>query len=201
MASLPSAIIYLNDPGGFYEQSQLATRDTPNPSTIDNLIHQLFITDIMSKCEFDKRVVADPNYPTIVHLMNYRILVILKDMRDLCNRQYADIVALWDYGMLYVEFNRFNQYGPPGQSYDGQRLNIYELLRASHSQNDICIPMEAMPGYNCDICSYPFWCDLKHDYAGRPICDHCGCKAQCGCTVHLPNCDREFNNITFLNRK
>lgn len=48
---------------------------------------------------------ADPNYSTIVHLNDQRVMV-LRDGYDMVNRDKADIVLFFKHGLVSVEFNR-----------------------------------------------------------------------------------------------
>ena len=80
----------------------------------------------MTDIEFDARVVADPNYPTIVHLQNKRILVIRNTFHDLTNRNLADVVMFVKAGLCSIEKNN---YGPPGLTLAVEGLYIHELLR------------------------------------------------------------------------
>lgn len=254
MSSLPPAIFFINGDLSYPpepppnppsldvfigSQPQLPRSDA-SVSELTNLQIQLFIDDTMTKAEFDARVVADPNYPTIVHLRGMRILVILPTFYDHHNRDLADVVIFLHHGMADVECNRFEHHdddddlthtypkppppnyphehhhrgakGPPGQSYDIQRLTIYELLRATHSHSVVTLPFEMMP--HCDDCNYPFYCDRCHTFSGIKICRKCNCDCKCGCgtylvdgqgiissPVHLPNCDNETHNRDFIHRK
>jgi hypothetical protein len=292
--ALPPAIIFINDVGGLDFLTTLHTNDSPDPSTISNLVKQLFIDDIMFKSEFDARVAAEPYYPTIVHLRGLRIMVILPTLQDGYNRQYADVVLFVHQGMADIEFNRFaskadhrwdndsdgycgaptpcgqdrdrdhdrnvapsqfhratieynrgqkqncgcgdddwddeherdwddededhevhfkNYYGPPGQSYDIQRLNIYELLRVNHCPGDIDLPW-GIGMSCCNCCRYPFYCDGCHNFSGMKTCRRCGQDSCCGCNcglvdnqgvrgspVHEPNCENEAHNPAFIFRK
>jgi hypothetical protein len=255
MSSLPSAIFFINGDISYPPQPP------PNPPDLDvfigsqpnlpqsdasvseltNLQIQLFINDTMTKAEFDARVAGDPNYPTIVHLQNLRILVILPTFRDYFNRKFADVVMFLSHGLASVERNRlawpidgypaplvqifpkqfkslFDGYhkfesGPPGQTYDTQRLTIYELLRAARHAGDIFLPFGF--GFNsCDRCHTNFYCDREHTFSGIRKCRSCGNDCKCGCDVglytnqgikispiHLPNCDNEKNNPAFIFRK
>jgi hypothetical protein len=139
MANLPPAIIFINRDITYPQNPPIFVGSMPNNpqsdasvSELTNLQIQLQINDTMSKEEFDARVKVDPNYPTIVHLQMYRILVILHSFHDPVNREYADVVMFLKLGMASVQYNRF---GPPGQNYDIQRLNIYELLRAARRED------------------------------------------------------------------
>lgn len=101
-------------------------------------------------------------------------------------------------------------FGPPIQSYDTQRLNIYELLRAGRDHCDVFMPFSTMP--HCERCNYPFYCDACHTFSGIRICrGGCG-ECRCGCDlidnqgrrispIHLPNCDNIYHNSAFINRK
>jgi hypothetical protein len=105
--------------------------------------------------------------------------------------------------------------GPPGQCYDMQRLNMYELLRAGHHDGECRLPFGFGEG-KCGECGFGRWCDRCHSSSGQRLCYRCGCDCRCGCNVdiglydnqgrrisplELPNCDRESNNPAFIYRK
>jgi hypothetical protein len=232
---LPPAIIFINHEITYPQKAgPVFPGSTPNstqsyvgPSELTNLQTQLFINDTMSKGEFDARVKVDPNYPTIVHLQMFRILVILHTFRDPINREYADVVMFLKQGIAAIESCRF---GPPGQSYDIQRLNIYALLHGAHYEphhpgvGEVVLPWSASehhdgldPSCRCDQCRYPFFCDCCHTFSGMKKCRKCDCECKCGCScglytlidqqgihsspVHLPNCENEAHNPAFIYRK
>lgn len=111
MSSLPSGIIFVNE--------------DLNDILKQKIMSQLLIQEAMTGAEFDARVAADPNYPTIVKLENYRILVI-RSFRDTTNRNLADVVIFVKAGLAAIEKNNF---GPPGLTYPVETFNIYGLLR------------------------------------------------------------------------
>lgn len=171
--NLPSAIIFINA-----DLSDI---------TKNNLKIQLDITEIISDVEFDARVVADPNYPIFIHLNNQRVLVIRQSLQDYTNRQLADILLFFKQGMVTVLQNNF---GPPTLSLPIDRLNIFNLLEG-----------------------------IKNIYRTFS-CRKCKCCCRCCCFKHLPiqlqqmlidpfdisgvrdaNCDNQYNNIDFINRK
>lgn len=230
MSSLPPAIVFINGdityppvppptPPVYIGSVPANPQSDATVSELTNLEIQLFIDDTMTKAEFDARVTADPNYPTIIHLRGMRILVILPTFRDDVNRELADVVIFLHQGLADVECNRLAwpghghpAVGPPGQSYPVQRLNIYELLRAAGSHNVVILPFWAMP--HCEECNYPFYCDRCHTFSGIKICSKCSCGCKCGCgtfvidnqgikasPLYLPNCDSEYHNRNFINRK
>jgi len=180
----------------------------PHISEATHLQTQLFIDDTMTKAEFDARIAMDPNYATVVHLMNLRIMVILPTFQDLVNRDLADIVMFLSHGLANIERNRV---GPTCKSFDIQRLNPSALLHAAKHANGECVlPFEAYP--QCDNCRFPFWCDREHTFSGMRICKSCQGECKCGCNlttsegirispIHLPNQDNEMNNRAFLDRK
>lgn len=177
-------------------------------SELTNLQIQLFINDTITKAEFDARVIADPNYNTVIHLQGYRILVILPTFQDLVNRALADVVMFLYRGQADIEFNRF---GPPNKSINLQRITIYDLLNASQG-NNCCVVPAGISGNCCNQCNYPFYCDACHTFSGILIHPCCGCTCKCGCdiidnmginynSIYLPNCDNIYNNLDFINRK
>jgi len=121
--NLPAAIIFIN--GDF----NLLTKTT--------ITTQLYLTEIITKTQFDARVAADPNYPTTINLNSFRVLVVLPSFQDLVNRTLADLVLFYSQGMVYVERNKF---GPPGLTLPIDRLNIYDLLRNVGSANVVILP-------------------------------------------------------------
>lgn len=228
MSSLPPAIFFINGDIDYPQTNPVVFPGTdPKISELTTLQTQLFIDDTMTKTEFDARVVADPNYPTIIHLQGLRILVIVPSYNDgyvydpdsdsdwdnphinISNVDLADVVLFLHQGLADVEKNNF---GPPGQSYEIQRINAYELLRVVNSPYVVTVPNCGTS--NCDKCSYPFFCDGCHTFSGIRICASCGCSCACGCTtglvdsqgvkvgiVYAPNCDNIFHNSNFINRK
>jgi hypothetical protein len=220
MSSLPAAIFFINGDITYPKPSVPVFPGTdPKISELTTIQTQLYINDTMTKQEFDARIAADPNYPTIVHLQNLRILVIVPQYDDgytgghtymnVPNILFADVVLFLHQGLADVEFNRF---GPPCQNYDIQRMTMYSILRAAGSSAVVTLPCYARPG--CNSCNYQFYCDGCHTFSGIRICGGCNCSTQCGCTtgltdnqgvkispVYLPNCDNEANNINFINRK
>lgn len=249
MSSLPPGIFFVNGdinypPTGpvFIGADPTNPNSAAGPSLLTTLQTQLYIDDTMTKREFDARVVADPNYPTIIHLLNLRILVIVPKYNDgyadgyfdgysdgysdgyingqtsipcyhphivVSNVNLADVVMFVHQGLVDIEKNRF---GPPGQNYDIQRMNMYAMLRAAHSHNVITVPMWGGP--KCNECDYPFFCDRCHTFSGIKICRGCGCGCMCGCNtglidnqgirssiIHAPNCSNEYHNRNFIDRK
>jgi len=215
MSSLPPAIFFINGDISYPPTAPYfpGTDPTAPTNTLTILQTQLYINDTMTKEEFDSRLEVDPNYATVVHLQGWRILVIVPAYNDgyhymaIPNIEYADVVMFLHQGLADIEFNRF---GPPCQSFEVQRLTMYELLRAVGSSSVVILPFQAYS--RCKSCNYPFFCDSCHTFSGIRICNNCGCGCQCGCglidnqgirqgIIHAPNCDNEYNNVDFINRK
>ncbi len=220
MASLPSAIFFINGdityPAAPPPTPDVFIGSEPNNPTsyiaeaseLTTLQIQLFIDDTMTKAEFDARIAVDPNYSTVVHLQRLRILVILPTFQDEVNRKFADVVMFLHQGQADIEMNRF---GWPLKSFNIQRLNMYELIRAAKCPGEITIPFDMCDQF-CEKCNYPFYCDDCHTFSGIRTCGNCKCDCKCGCgiidnqgikrsPVHLPNCENEYHNRDFINRK
>jgi len=157
--------------------------------TQTNLQSQLYIDEVITDTEFNARITADPNYPIIIHFNNLRILV-LESPYDTnpSNKEFANIALFFKNGMLYV---LDHHYGFPTISINAQNINLFNLkniIKEIHFEK-----------FNCRKC-------------------HCGCS--CNCFKHLPiqlqrlllapwdpsgvhsaNCDNEFNNKAFIERK
>lgn len=189
---LPPAIIFINSDeltrridgyyqlDGYYEDGYRVNPDGYiNDITKGLLETQLYINETMTFRQFNSRVAVDPNYSTIVHLQNYRILVILPDFRDTTNRNLADLVLFYSHGLIKVEKNNF---GPPGLTLPLDRINIFTLLRDVGSRNVVIIPVTATSPPRS---------------LGGIVVDELADSSG----VHDPNPDNEYNNPDFINRK
>lgn len=182
--NLPSALIFVNNDVDGY--------------TIATLASQLYLDGYISKTEFDARVLSLPSYVDILHANGLRLLVILPDFRDYVNRDLADVVMFYKQGMVSILKNKF---GPPNLTLPVQRLNVYALLRAVGSTAVVILP--AAPNRR-----QPFPCDCNDKFQQPFPCD-CGkilggifaIQASDTTGVHLPNCNNEFSNEAFINRK
>lgn len=87
-------------------------------------VRQLFITQVLDAATFDANVAANPNYPLQTHQDGYRILV-LRDLSDMTNRQFADIVLFAKAGLVSV---LVNHYGPPGVTLPIDRVYLTALI-------------------------------------------------------------------------
>lgn len=171
---IPGLIFFVNSDIGSVAQNTIAT--------------QLSIDEVMSNTEFNARVVADPNYPIVVHINNLRILVTQPDYQlDTTNREFADIVLFVKQGMATVLDHNF---GPPTISMAVQRLNLYNLSGIIKSIN--------FKRFHCRKCKCRCDCNcFKHlplplqELLIDPF-DPSG--------VHTANCDNEYNNEDFINR-
>ena len=192
--NLPPAIIFINTDINDGVKSTLQT--------------QLYLNEIMSDAEFDARVVADPSYPLVVHANNLRIMVVRQNFRDYTNRTLADVVMFYNQGQITVEKNNF---GPPKLSLPIQRLNIWALLRGADSSFVVILPRSS-PCSRSTCCH----CQKPTDISNLGFPGNCGClppnhgvggivgeelSASDASGVHLPNCDNEYNNKDFINRK
>jgi hypothetical protein len=168
---IPSAIIFINA--------------DMTAAQIANFEKQLYITETMSGQQFDARVVADPNYPQVVHSQDLRILVIRQDFKDYTNRELADVAMFVKQGLVAIEKNKF---GPHDVTFSQIRLNIWQLLRAVKSDEVVILPEPIpRPIYPCDK-------RLGHGLGGIFAIELAG-------TGICPNPDTERNNEAFINRK
>ena len=97
---------------------------------LNNLSKQLFVNESITKQEFDNRIIADPNYPQVIHNQNLRILVLLPSLQDVSNRDAADVVMFIKQGLICIEKNKL---GPHGDCFQQDRVNIWQILRAGKS--------------------------------------------------------------------
>lgn len=185
---LPAAIIFVNRDISDEQKKHLAT--------------QLFINETMTKAEFDLRVSADPNYPTIIKGFKSRILVILDTFQDFKNRELADVVLFQKGGLAYIENKG---YGSPRLTVNMLNIDIYTLLRYNKSSEVIVLP----GNQNCQ-CDCRSNCSNCHRCCCNPNCPSCGHRMSAiyeiqrrhfTCGVHAPNCNNETHNDKFINRK
>lgn len=192
--NLPPAIIFINADINDGVKSTLQT--------------QLYLNEILTDTEFDARVAVEPSYPDQIHLNNLRVMVVRQNFRDYTNRTLADVVMFYNQGQITVEKNKF---GPPKLSLPIQRLNIWALLRGAGSDFVVILPHSPCPPPHC-TCS----CHEPTDISNLGFPHNCGClppntgmggivgeelRASDATGVHLPNCDNEYNNKDFINRK
>lgn len=102
----------------------------------ETLVRQLFLHEVISGQEFDARVSADPNYPTIIHQQELRILVI-RSFYDMTNRDLMDIVIFIKAGLASVEANKI---GPPGLTLSVDKLYLHELISGVAPGQDTFTP-------------------------------------------------------------
>lgn len=171
---LPSAIIFINN--------------DMTAAQINNLSKQLFISEVISGDQFNERVEVDPNYPQVVHGQDLRILVLQSDFRDYTNRELADVAMFVKQGLIAVEKNKF---GPPGVTFQQDRLNIWQLLRGAESNQVVILP-EPPPRtiYPCD-----------KTLGGYGLGGIFAIELQALKSNICPNPDTERNNEAFINRK
>lgn len=162
---LPPAIIFINA--------------DINDVTIGTLTAQFHLNETVDFDEYNARIAADSNYPNIVRMNKFRILVVLPTFRDFTNRETADIVIFYNQGQATVEKNKF---GPPGLSLPILRINIFDLLRDVGSKWVPILPpsIEQRPRRLGGIFAMQ-----GEDQSG----------------VHDPNPDNMYNNKDFINRK
>jgi len=112
---------------------------------------QLFLTAIMDAATFDANVAANPNYPASIHQQDERIMV-LRDLQDQTNRQFADVVFFAKGGMVSILANKF---GPPGKTLGIDRL---------YWNNIVLGPVQ---GTCCPPSCYP--CFIKDCYCHKKV--------------------------------
>lgn len=170
---LPSAIIFVNN--------------DLNDIARSTLLSQLQIHDSMMLEEFNNRVLVDPNYTSIIHNTNTRILVFLPTFQDFTNRELADIVMFFKQGLISIEKNK---HGPHGFTTVIFKLNIYELLK---NAKPVFCPIGSQEPRTPRYIITKDGCIINGIFTDYDLADPSG--------VRLPNSDNIYNNINFINRK
>jgi len=106
MDFLPSAVVFVND--DLVQQ------------TINHLIIQLHLHEVIDGDVFDARIAANPNYVQDVVKANGLRIMVKRPFTELENRTEADVAIFIKHAMASVLKNNF---GPPGQTV--ALLNIY----------------------------------------------------------------------------
>lgn len=134
-------------------------------STKNLLEVQLHIDETITGEQFDIRLAADPDYSKNIRILRRRIMVI-RDHRDLTNRDQMDIVFFLKNAMLSVTQSCF---GNPGQTYNLKDVYwgsfcIYNTVinRTCKSSCSTCAPC---PNCNADGYGRPPYYPAKYDPA------------------------------------
>jgi|ERR1039457_3530222 hypothetical protein len=120
---------------------------------------QLYITNTITKSEFDGYVAADGYFIDNIHALGERLLVI-GDFQDQTNRALFDIVLFAKNGLIAVEKNNV---GPHGITLPISRIYLAELFKYNLPRKPRC--------FNTTSTSCP--CDSAANY--------CKCKYFCYC--------------------
>ena len=91
----------------------------------DALVIQLYINEVMDGYEFDQRVSKDPNYPTIVHNNNLKILVI-RSFFETTNRDLCDVAIFVKAGLAAIEYNKL---GPHRGTHRVEKITLNKLFQ------------------------------------------------------------------------
>ncbi len=181
---MPGAIIFVNSHISDVQKTFIA--------------QQLYAEEVISKAEFDARVAADPNYPSIIKNLKMRVVVILETFQDFHNRELADVALFFKNGLVSIEYLKN---GPPKFTIDQLRLDAYTILRYVKSDEVVVLPF-----YNNSCgCSSP--CEKC---CSDPNCPSCRAHGVGGIFeielrgetsgVHAPNCDNLAHNEKFKSR-
>lgn len=159
-------------------------------SVQNTLVRQLRIDQVLDGYTFDQYIAIDPNWPNnIKNIHNQRILVV-RDLRELDNRQYADVVAFISHGLITVEQNKF---GPPISSFAVDKIHWGQLCVYVKEKGPGNI------GTMCCGCGTDISCTIRAelDALNNRICSSCSCCGGCcGCAQptyrtllvpHIPN--------------
>lgn len=122
---------------------------------------QLEITDTMDGYELNQRILANPNYPAIIHNTPLRILVI-RSFNDYTNRALADIAIFVKAGLAYVE-GGLN--GPPATAFQVDRMQLDKVLVAQMA----AISGPGTPALNPNVQSNVLYPLFDNDYSGYPF--------------------------------
>lgn len=85
---------------------------------------QLNISETITGEEFDLRLATDPNYKSVIHGNNLRVLV-MRSFAESANRELADLALFYKNGLICVEKSNF---GPPGITFPINNLYLSELF-------------------------------------------------------------------------
>ncbi len=88
------------------------------------LIRQLRIDQVMDGYTFDQTLEADPNWANDIRKIHNQRIMVVRDLRELKNREVADVVAFVSRGMISTEKNNF---GPPVKQFQVRSIHWGQL--------------------------------------------------------------------------
>ena len=139
LASNPPAILIVNN--------------DLTPAIEATLVRQLRIDQVLDGYVFDDYIAADPNWPdTIRNIQEQRIMVV-RDLRETQNREYADVVAFVSRGMFAVEKNNF---GPPGLTFQVRKIHWGQICHWIKQKGPACIK-------SCSSCGCEIGCTVRKE--------------------------------------
>lgn len=94
--------------------------DDLTPNVKDMLIRQLFLSEMITKAEWESRLALNSLYPTLVRRDGKRLAVLSSHQELRENRDVFDLVLFVKSGMISVEENF---YGPPRPAFP--IVNLY----------------------------------------------------------------------------
>lgn len=174
--TLPPAIIFVNN-------------DISDVS-LSKIESQLFIAEVMDGYEFADRIIADPNYPFIIHMNKMRIIVKQDMTNETIDQNIADVVMFVKYGMASILKNNC---GSPGLTLPLNNLEIHQLLRYNNSIYTLNLVQPAV--YPCTCCNC--CCSCCTNGLGGIF----AIEARDISGVHCNNIDNECHNVAFINRR
>ena len=161
LASNPPAIIIVNN--DLTEQVQGV------------LVRQLRIDQVMDGYTFDQTIAADPNWPNDIRAIHNQRIMVIRDLRELDNREHADIVAFVSHGLISTEKNKF---GPPLTHFQVRKIHWGQLCHYVKQKGPGNIAT------TCCSCGTDITCTIRAelDALNRRICSTCcSCGSCCNC--------------------
>lgn len=144
----------------------------------NTLVRQLRIDQVLDGYTFDQTIAQDPNWPDSIRNIHGQRILVVRDLRELENRQYADVVGFIAHGLLSTEKNNF---GPP--------LNSFPVNRIHWGQLGVYVKKKGPGSINttCCGCGTDITCTIRAelDALNNRICSTCSCCGSC-CSCPQP---------------
>lgn len=138
------------------------------------IVKQLHIDQVMDGYTFDQTIEANPNWPSDIKNIHEQRILVVRSLRELNNREYADVVAFVAHGLISIEYNKF---GPPVRSFPVKKIHWGQLcvFVKKKGPGEICT--------TCCSCGVNIACTMRAelDALNGRICSGCSCCGGCCC--------------------
>lgn len=119
----------INSPAIIFSNTDLSN------SIQQTLTTQLYLTSILTASQFDANIISGDGYYISNVYTNHERILVLRDLQDVTNRAFADVVVFFKNGLASILNNR---YGPPGKTVSINNIYLTQLFTRAPYCPDWC---------------------------------------------------------------